>query len=153
MKKFFSNRIINNVIIVAHLILTLVSAALFFTGTSELYAVLGSHVVVYPVLGLAIAASMQSILIVCICFLFCGISMTALAVGWYSALKNKRYFTLMAVAVADAIFSVFILILNLSVGQFTSFHVLMILGIVFAAIFALYMFFLHQFNKPAEEEK
>lgn len=152
MKKIFSNQIITNVIIIAHLILTLVSAALFFTGTSELYAVLGSHVVVYPVLGLAIAASLQSILIVAICFLFCGIAMTALAVGWYSALKNKRYSTLMIVSVADAVFSVFILILNLSVGQFTSFHILMIFGILFAAVFAVYMFFLHQYHKPKEEE-
>lgn len=151
MKQFLTNHAIAKVIIICNMILTVASAALFFTGTSNLYAILGSHVVVYPVLGLAIAASLQSLLIVAICFLFCGISMTALVVGWYSALKNKRYNTLSIVAIADVIFSLFVLIMNLCVGQFTSFHVLMILGILFAAVYAVYIWLMNQATKPVEE--
>lgn len=151
MNQLLNNRPLTKVIIALHLLLTLASAALFFTGIGELYAILGSHVVVYPILGLAIAATLESLLLVAVCFVYWGISMTALTVGFYSALRNNRFGVLAIVSAADAVFSAFVLILSVCVGTLNGFHGLMLLGVVLSVLFAVYTWLLHRTHKPAEE--
>lgn len=151
-RKLFTNKYITKTMLYGHIAATILSLILFFTGTSDLFAVLGSHVVVFPILGLAVAAAMESIVLVGICSIYWGIGMTALAIGWYSAIKHANYRTLLIVCVADVVFSLIIMILSICVGQFTSFHILMILGVILGAVYSVYLFFLDWFTKLNEED-
>lgn len=141
--KQYIQQYLPRIIIGGHLALTLISALLFFTGSGgDVHALFGNHSAVYPIIGVLIASARESLLLLGICLVYWPLSLTVLAIGYYTALKNAQYKTLMISTVVDVLFSLWMLVLSVSGSVFNAFHIMMIIGIVLNIPFGIYVFHL-----------
>ncbi|MBO4937696.1 MAG: hypothetical protein J6C98_01650 [Oscillospiraceae bacterium] len=158
MKKFqltqFVQLNLEKIVISIHLILTVLGSILFFSGSGgDIHALLGNHSAVYPIIGVLIATVRESLVLLGICLVYWPLSLTVLAIGYYTALKSAHYKTLMISTFVDILFSLWMLILSVSGGEFNSFHVMMLIGIVLNVPLGIYVLHLWRTADPDEDKK